>query len=169
VNLRLLGLGAALLLFAGCADAPTTPRLSESAVKGGKVARDIDVNQTFPIDFNIFNPCNGDIIVLVGTNHTLIHSTDASNGKILIGASMTINMDGIGANTGLKYNFTEVTRYSTKTGDPFPMIEDFYDSIHIVSQTSSNNLTTTLHVKLTINANGLPTAEYEHDDARCVG
>lgn len=164
---RLIAAAMVMTLIA-CSDA-MAPKSAQWASLSGKRASAVDINQKEPFATNFYNSCAVDIAVLEGTNHIILHTTTSASGNEEYSLSMSIHMDGFGVPSDDKYIATSRITDSFNMQAPLPLVKDYYESLDIISASRTRNFHSTLHVKLTINANGVVTAEFTHDDARCVG
>lgn len=155
---------AALIAATACTDA-TAP----SALRPGSGLKDSDFNQTDPSALASSNPCNNDAVELAGTLHTLIHSTDAGSGNQHIYTDFTGSYSGLGEPSGATYQGSTRTLNDFTTNNPYPIVTDFFQDIVLISNGSAPNYTLRIHVKLTINANGVPTADVEDFSETCTG
>lgn len=158
---------AAAILFAAttaCADS-TAP----NPLRAGRVAHDMDVNQTEPSALATVNPCNNDAVALTGTLHTVLHTTDANSGNTHYYIDFTSSYSGTGAPSLVNYQGSTRTLNDFTTNDPYPIIYTIYQDVQLQSQTSIDNYTLSIHVKFTINANGVVTASIEDFTDRCGG
>lgn len=141
-----------------------TPRLRSLQPKA-----DVVENYTLPSAIATVNPCNDDAVPLVGTLHFLVHATTSENGNIHGYYSFTGRYDGVGVPSGLKYQGREdyLDDYTITNGAAF--VETISQDFALISQTSAYNYTLRVHFKITINANGVPTAEVTDFTTTCGG
>ncbi len=156
---------AAAFLLSACADT-TAPTGLQSPRAG---SNDVDQNVTVPSTFDTINPCNGDAVALTGTIHMLVHSTTASSGNLSSTIDFTGQYSGVGAPSLVSYN--GYTRYfeSYENQNPFPIVEHLISSFDVKSATAVDNFSVTVDYKITINANGVPTAEIQDVKNACNG
>jgi hypothetical protein len=162
--MRYLLLATTVVALAACADS-TAP----SALRAGPGVRDMDINETEPSALATSNPCNGDGVELVGTLHVVIHSTTATSGNQHIYSDFTSSYSGVGTPSALSYNASTRTLEDFTTNAGFPIVYFVYQDIQLQSQTSADNWTVKVGFKITINANGIPTATIDNFSNTCNG
>lgn len=158
---------AVVAAFTGCSDfAPTSPLQPPDSP-----LRAVDINETTPVAFAVTNPCNGEPVVLTGTQHLIFRTTQTKNG-VSYGFSMSQNMTGVGA-FGTMYNaqFTYTDR--GHIGTPYPVILSFSNSTNIISTAAAagnrQDFHSTFSFQLTVNANGTATVDRTSSAERCNG
>jgi hypothetical protein len=154
---------AAMFAATACADS-TAPTLRP----GGSVS-DVDANQTTPSAYVTQNPCNGDVVPLLGDTHILIHITQSTSGNQHVYVDFTSNYTGTGEPSGVKYNASTRTLNDFSTQDPFPIVFYIYQDEQVNSSTGVDNFTSSVQFKVTINSNGVPTATVDNQKAKCNG
>ena len=156
---KLLSVVLVTLLVAACDQVPTrtdtlvtAPELSAAT----KIVDDKGVIDLAP--FLFFVECTGEDVLFAGTFrfHVKIWDNGHANGHF------DVDIQGVGQDTGLKYNGKQVQNISIGPGG-LP----FAGTVHlsVVSATSADNLVVTVH--LTINENGEVTASL--GSAECRG
>lgn len=157
-------------LFAVLAGATTAAPKFELAKSASSVrAVDNDVQQTIPAAMATVNPCNSDAVALTGELHIVAHST-TSDGGILHGYySVNSRFSGVGVPSGKTYQGSEDYLDDFTVGDGSAFVESVSQDFHLTSQTSEDNYTVKVHMKITINANGVPTAEITDFNSYCGG
>jgi hypothetical protein len=162
--MRYLLTAAAFLAATACSDT-TAPH----TLQAGPARHDTDVNQTEPSAIVAGNPCNGDAVELVGTLHILLHSTDAGSGNQHIYSDFTSSYSGVGEPSGVTYNGSTRTLDDFTTNAPYPIVYHSYQDLQLKSQTNVDNYTLKINFKITINANGIPTATIDDFSSTCNG
>jgi hypothetical protein len=125
-------------------------------------------NTKVPFATLAFIPCVPETVLLTGELHILITQEMDANGGIHVKSHFQPQgISGLGMVTGLKYQGTGVTQehINDHTG---PAFEDtFVNNFRIIGQGPGNNLLvhTTFHV--TVNANGVTTANVLNTSTEC--
>lgn len=134
-----------------------------------KAAPDTDENYTIPSALATVNPCNGDAVALVGDLHFLVHTTDSNNGNIHGYYSFNGRYSGVGVPSTLNYQGSEdyLDDYTITNGAAF--VESVSQDFSLVSQTGQDNYWVRVHYKITITANGVPSAEITDFNSYCTG
>ena len=109
------------------------------------------------------------MVALTGTVHILIHSTTSASGNQDIYTDFTSSYSGIGEPSGVNYNGSTRTLQENTINGPLPFIFDLYQDELLQSQTSAQNFTLRFHFKITIDANGVATANIEDFTNKCGG
>jgi len=129
---------------------------------------EVIINAQVPFAMAVLIPCVPEDVVLTGELHILITQQEDSNGGLHVKTHFQPQgISGEGAVTGAKYQGTGVTQEHFNI-HPGPQIEDtFVDNFRIIGQGPGNNLLvhTTIHV--TVNADGVVTANVSNDSAEC--
>ena len=133
------------------------------------VFADVDLNQTFPSALAITNPCNGDLVVLTGQDHFLIHSTEATSGNFEFYSDISSNYSGAGALSGVSYQGSRDVFFDFSSQAPFPFVFTFANDLLLQSATGVDNFKLRLHMHITINADGVPTASVDDFTTTCNG
>lgn len=155
---------AALLAATACADS-TAP----TALRPTSGAKDTDFNETEPSALATVNPCNNDAVELTGTLHLLIHTTEATSGNTEIYLDVTTNYAGTGAPSLLNYQGGTRTLKNLSIQGDAPFVLTLYQDIQLQSQTGADNFLESVAIHITVNANGVPTADVERQSERCNG
>jgi hypothetical protein len=148
---------ALVLSLAGCAQDTTASSEGDTALRATAVTQSV----RFPLDQTVFVPCAaggaGENVRLSGTLHDLFMITGNDAGhfsvKVLDNPQGAV---GSGELTGIKYQGTGATGsvVSLRVGESSSAINTF----RIVGPGPGNNLLIQEHLHLTINANGVVTA-----------
>jgi hypothetical protein len=162
-----MSLVAMLLLIAGCTDLadPQNPRrLSPRDPLNQQLA-----NQTVPTGVVTTNPCNDDVVPLVGSTHTVLTSTQSSSGNFRNDLDVSSRWEGVGTPSGLKYVGSETYHDTFLLANPLPFETTFYQEFDVISQTSADNYRLRLQFHITVNANGVVTADVSNPSSTCTG
>lgn len=129
----------------------------------------VTTNIKVPTNFVVNIPCSGDVVVGSGNLHILATATADGNGGFHIkthsqpqGVSGTVTA---GPNIGVKYQGVGVTQDQTnlKVGSTFTFINRF----DWIGQGTAPNLRVHNTVHLTVNANGVVTANVVKTEVTC--
>jgi len=127
------------------------------------------VNDKVPVLIGVFIPCVPEFVLLSGDLHVLITSEVDENGGIHFKSHFQPQgISGVGSVTGDKYQGTGVTQSHTNDHDGLAFETTFVNNFRIIGQGSGNNLLvhTTFHV--TVNANGVVTANVLNSSVECM-
>jgi hypothetical protein len=128
------------------------------------------VTQKIPFDF-VLAPEEGcgEAIHLNGTLLGQFSSTESSSGNVLIGFHFNPQgITGVGLTSGATYHATGVTRGTTTIKANGGISESFVNSFKIIGEGSAPNFLEMDVVHLTVNANGVVTANIEQSTIRCI-
>jgi hypothetical protein len=151
LTLLLTMMGATVLLAGGVALASQKPEILR-----------------FPIDETMVNPCNGESVHLTGTFQIVLHETqDASGGSHFIAEGNAKGIRGVGT-SGTQYRATGGFWDEFNTNGRTE-VSNSVSVFNIISKGPAPNFISEVNVKLTVNANGEVTAEFEHGNERCTG
>ncbi len=135
---------------------------------GAALASEPPVILRIPINEPIVNPCNGESVFLTGTFQIVLHGTeDASGGSHFIAEGNAQGVGGVSA-SGTKYRATGGfwDEFNSNNG---ATVFNSVGVFNIISQGTAPNFISEVTFKFTVNANGEPTAEVVHINAKCVG
>ena len=165
--MKLASLATAVVLVIGCSDStvPSSPARSAPPSR----TNDNIVNETIPSALVTFNPCNGDVVALVGTTHIVLSATESNGNSSQITFDVSTNYSGVGVPSTLSYTASHTTHNDLVRGNPFPIVQVFLEEMHVVSQTGANNYLLRIHIKVTVNNIGVPTAEILDFKTSCGG
>jgi hypothetical protein len=119
-----------------------------------------------PVDLTLFVPCAGEEVHLTGKVHLLIHVTlDNAGGAHVKLQDNDQGISGTGLTTGDKYHRTGASnfQFNTKVGDE----ETFVLIFNFIGQGNGNKLLVHVTHHVTVNANGIVTAEVEKMSIEC--
>jgi len=129
---------------------------------------EVITNAKVPFSLGVFIPCVPEVVVLTGELHILTAQEVDSDGGIHVKTHFQPQgISGVGSVTGDKYQGTGGTQEHFNIHSS-PAIEDtFVNNFRIIGQGSGNNFLvhTTFHV--TINAEGVITADVLNDSTEC--
>jgi hypothetical protein len=156
-----------LLLLAGCADSaplrllgPGEARLQASAST---------TTEKVPVDIYSFVPCAmggvGETVHLTGTLRQVTHVTINRNHATYMTHVNPQGLGGVGLSSGLKYRGTGVSKsvLTIGVGQTQTLVENF----RLIGQGPGNNLLLHENLHVTVNANGVVTAEHDNFSFEC--
>jgi hypothetical protein len=162
--------GAALVLIAtACNDASsiTGPKFANATpafdLASGPIALDV------PWVVAEENPCNGDAVTGQGKTHIVFHSSLDASGGTHDTFDISHSGSGVGLPTGSNYRVVDKT--ITSEQDPDGPQVNYKEEHQIVMAAPKPAINYTRHVliKLTINADGEPTADFAWMFNKCNG
>ena len=159
----------AMVLAIGCTDqiAPTAPE-----APGPNLA--VITNDFVPLQLNVFISCandgSGEVAEMSGRLHVLeTQTTNAAGGSSSTLHFQPMNVKGFGDVTGDRYNANGLTRFSTTIGPGgLPFSDTFVNNFYIIGQGPGNNFQVHSTMHITINANGVVTANVDNGWAVCA-
>ncbi|HEX6350969.1 MAG TPA: hypothetical protein VF160_16455 [Candidatus Dormibacteraeota bacterium] len=124
------------------------------------------------------NPCNGDVPLMSGMHHSVIHYfIDSSGGMHLttLDSYPDLKSDAPALPSGSSYVVNQIDTFTLNTivggstgNNQFSM--DFKDRFNVISQGPAPDFHHFFTIHLTIDANGVPTATHtDEDDNTCTG
>ncbi len=145
---------AAGLFTLACEQAPTTLDAPDvlAAVKVVDTNEFVDV-----VDFAVFNPCNGQVVLFTGTSHDKVQMWDNGHWKF----HFQFNLTGTDA-SGVTYRLTDA--FNAQGNAVLPVTYNY--TAKLVSSTGEDNALYKEHI--TLNANGDLTASTPFA-YKCVG
>ena len=163
--------------FLGCGDlgrAPTGPDPSAAALLDVSTnsASTVTTNDRVPFAGMVVVPCAnngaGEVVAVSGTLHVLTHQTLSSSGNVHVKVHFQPQgATGVGLTTGDQYRGTGVTQEETNLNGPLPITDTFIDNFRIIGPGPNNNLLIHQTIHITINANGVVTAEVTNISVEC--
>jgi hypothetical protein len=131
------------------------------------------VNETFqfPLAINL-NTCTVPVepVALHGRLHIVVTSTVDKRGGYHVGVhSNTQSVTGVGLITGQTYTSSTQTEHQFYAVAPFPVVEMETDNYVLVSRSGTANTTLRTTVRVTVNADGVPTAALDDTRTGCSG
>jgi hypothetical protein len=161
--------GAAVLTVIACDKATSITGLDAPTALRADVLREHEVVQDFPWAAEERNPCNGDLVTVTGSTRIVFSSmVDNSNGLHWL-VHFSSRGTGKGAPSLLDYTVSEQTTDSQQDPEGEQSTQLFEERLLVkTSKPGLNYLRHTLF-KLTINANGVPTAFFDRSFNKCDG
>lgn len=153
--------------------APLLFTLTVGAVPAQAAASSSTTNLQIPIRFAQFVPCAnggaGELVILSGTLHELIHVTvDNRGGTHIKTHDNPHNVSGVGLAAGARYRGTGVTQQHINAGPSgLPRTVTFVNNFRIIGQGPGNNFMIHENVHITINPNGTVTASVDNLSVVC--
>jgi hypothetical protein len=129
----------------------------------------VTTNVKEPLAFVVSNPCAndgaGEDVPLTGTLHTLITATEDKGGGFHINLHFTERATGVGLTTGATYQASGIATniFNAKVGQ----VSTLVNTLRLIGQGPGNNLLIHEIIHLTINANGVVTAEFFRASQEC--
>lgn len=131
-------------------------------------------NDKLDTNILVWIPCAlggaGEFVLLTGTLHVTTHTTiDSANNVHVSAHFQPQKLKGVGQTSGDKYNGTGVTRWNYKFGGVnFPLyIMSEVNNFKIIGQGPGNNYRVHWTLHITINANGIMTANVSNVKIDC--
>jgi hypothetical protein len=155
---RLIHVGSAVLITVGLGIGVAAPLHVQAAT--------VD-NDTFPINFGVTNPCNGENVALSGTEHDTLHITMDSNGGFHGDMQANLeNITGVG-DQGNTYVAPGVlhSNVNGRVGGE----ETFTETFNIISAGSAPNFILHEDYHITVNADGTVTTSHDNVSSACRG
>jgi len=125
-------------------------------------------NDKIPIVILTLIPCVPETVILTGELHALVTQEVDSDGGIHIKTHFQPQgISGVGSVTGVKYQGTGVTQEHFNIHSGLAIEDTFVNNFRMIGQGPGNNLLvhTTFHV--TVNANGVVTADVLNTSTEC--
>jgi hypothetical protein len=123
---------------------------------------------TFPLTRDGTDPCTGETVVLQGTAHQEINVTASSSGNYTAGDTSKVSLKGVAPVSGAQYVGEDQSSFSN-TG-PLPMEITSVQSVLMIRQGETlpaDDFYQFVKVHMTVNANGVPTADVSMLNAQC--
>lgn len=158
----------AILLFGACDSA--------SGITGPAAGPEVRpnfalVNQTneqdVPYAMEVANPCNGDLVTLVGRSHFVMHSSSDGSGGFHLNTHAVTEVQGVGL-TLKEYSGRADDRYMNQVPEPTAVIQAT-QRMQIRGPTRADDFFVHLVYHLTVNNNLVPTAEFTKAETKCRG
>jgi len=128
-------------------------------------------SEQFPIDYKVGNICSNDpneIIQLNGTLHVNFTSVSDGNGGFHISSHANWQgVEGTNLTTGEMYRFISRGKSSFNAQGPFPWTSTMTTHNNMVGQSTGVILVMQILFKVTVNANGEVTTQFNHQSAEC--
>ena len=156
--------------FAACRDVPTsTPTNFRPSLAAAEQTINLSVPTTLLVFVSCANGGAGELVLLSGDLHILIHETINSAGGLSFKEHFQPQgISGAGLTTGDKYQATGVTQdHVSIAANGLPFEETFVNNFRIIGQGPGNNFTVHENFHITVNANGDITAFQDNISADC--
>lgn len=114
------------------------------------------------------DPCTGDMVTISGVSHFLLVTTDDGSGGFHLSSTVNSTGTGLGFPSTFVYNVKDDFSYSSQSTTAGATILQEED-IMILGPRSIDNYIHHAIFKLTIDANGVPTASFDRSYTKCVG
>jgi hypothetical protein len=124
-------------------------------------------NQIIPVDFQTFNPCNGELVSLSGEVHIMSHYTEDASGGFHVGFHINGHSTGPGLTTGATYQFTWAQNIAASSQTPPPSEFTFTQQQNVIGQGNVPNFLIHFTLHTTVNAQGQTTSTVENIWAEC--
>ena len=121
-----------------------------------------------PIAFEIANPCNGEIVFVSGTLHTVSHTTATPSGGFQFSSTTTgrklVGVAADGTRYRVIYNQTFASRSSASPANNFTAPTTF----HLISMGDDQNFIQHATVHATFTPSGELSSDFAHTHADCT-
>jgi hypothetical protein len=134
---------------------------------GAAASAEVTQNLTVPYNAVVTDACLGEPVALTGDLHILVVQQSTGNGTLIMSHFQPQGVTGTGLNSGAKYLGTGITRNTTFTDAAPPFDFTFVNNFRIVGKGDANNLMVHSTIHMTVNANGLVTAEVSKTGITC--
>ena len=162
----LLIAGAATALMAIACDKGTSITSPDLATTQPKFAI---VTQDFPWSRDEPNPCNGDVVSTTGSSHIVFGSTLDNSGGTHLTFSISSRGSGVGAPSLMPYTINDQTSESDQDPDGPQVTDHFEERLLVSAPKSALNYIRHTVFKITVNADGVPTALFDNTWTKCAG
>ncbi|MCA1593292.1 MAG: hypothetical protein LC754_11725 [Acidobacteria bacterium] len=130
-------------------------------------ATTITTNVEMPVNQTVTD-CNGQPVILSGTVHMVVHSTTDANGSTHV--TIHSNYQDVSGTSPSGITYRGVNSVETTFNSSGPQSEvTTVDNVLLVSQGSTDNLRISATAHITINANGVATAQFTRLAVTCNG
>jgi hypothetical protein len=161
--------GAAVLTAIACDKAANITGPDAPIALRADVLREHEVVQDFPWPAEERNPCNGDLVTVTGSTHVVFSSmVDNSNG-LHWSVHFSSRGTGVGAPSLLNYTVSEQTTDSQQDPEGEQSTQLLEERLLVKTSKPALNYLRHTVFKLTINANGVPTAFFDRSFNKCGG
>jgi len=126
------------------------------------------LNTSAPFTGFIGIPCAAEIAFITGDLHVIIAEEMDSNGGVHLKSHFQPQgISGVGLLTGVKYQATGVTQEHTNIHSSLAFEETFVNNFRIIGQGPDNNLLVHITIHVTVDANGVVTADVLNSSVDC--
>ena len=152
---RVWSLGALAL---ACLAAPGLAPAAEA--HGGGISGSV------PIEFTLYDPCNGEFVDIAGTIHTVSHTRARANGGSHVGFHQNFaNVTGVGETSGTEYRIAGSASQRMNVGGA--QVSSITVHEVFVSRGSAPNEAIGIRMHVTVNADGETTALVDESPTEC--
>ena len=124
--------------------------------------------ENIPFSGVLFNPCNGEQVAAEGSFHNVTRvDTDASGGSHFF-FHQNAHLSGIGLTTGARYTLATTT-HEFSYNQPFTTVQAANVPFQFVAQGNIPNFEAVFQFHITINHEGVVTAEIANIEESCQG
>ena len=163
-----------VIAAAACTDGPSAPHQPRpDDVRGPALAALTETSSTsVPMNLAVFVPCAndgaGETVELSGDLHILTHLTTSETGNVTVRTLFQPQgISGTGTVTGAKYQATGGTQETFVSNGPLPLSDTFVNNFRIIGAGSGNNFLVHETAHVTINAEGVVTADIDKLSVEC--
>lgn len=161
-----------LVAIVACGDAgshavtaPGTPALVSVS---SQRASTFTTNDIFPFGFEA-TECGNETVVVSGNVHVVAHGTINSAGHVQAVFHVNPqNIRGYGLTSGTQYLAPGMLQTVSNVNGPAPVIETYVNNFELIGLGAAPDFTLHQTMRVTINANGEVTAEFDHLTTRCM-
>jgi len=161
---------AAALMATACRKATSITGPDAPNALRADVLHEHDVVQDFPWATPEENPCNDDMVAVTGSTHVVFSSTFDNSGGIHWSEHFSSRGTGVGAPpSSLNYTVSEQTTDSQQDPEGDQSTQLYEERLLVKASNPRMNYLRHTLFKLTINANGVPTAFFDRSFNKCDG
>jgi hypothetical protein len=119
------------------------------------------IEDTQPVEFEVFNDCSGEWVLFSGQFHSISHITqDAASGIHVVGEFNSANLQGTGLESGGQYTAQMSGRFiEHRNSGGFPIVLTTETTGNVIGQGQLPDFKAHFLLRITINENGTVTAE----------
>jgi len=169
---RSLSILATSAMLLACSESVVAPP-AQDELAPAFAATTVTTNDQVPFATAVFIPCAlggaGEVAVLTGTLHVLTHVTLNDAGGVTIKQHFQPqNLGGTGQTSGDAYRGVGVTQQTLTVGaGGLPFEFTFVNNFRMIGQGRGNNFQVHQNAHLTINENGVATADIDNTSVTC--
>ncbi|HEX3535115.1 MAG TPA: hypothetical protein VHT23_12950 [Gemmatimonadaceae bacterium] len=146
--LAILGVAA----FAIACDSPTSPNTAASIAPASRVANAVVTNDRVETLTGAPNNCNGDVLILTATWHTVFAVTFDGAGGFHLKQHVNIQGQGSDAGTGVDYVVTDVA--NSEFNGSFGFENTYTESYNLIAKGKAPNAWVQIDDHITVTPNG---------------
>lgn len=124
-------------------------------------------NVTYPVNFSVFNACNGENIVISGYEHDTYHITYDSNGGVH--GDMHANLQDVKGVGDQGNTYTIPGTYHENFNGQVGSEETLTETFNVISTGSAPNFVMHEDAHITVNADGTTTSYHDNFTTDCQG